>query len=106
MTPKALFRVQINYRHDLIPIKGSQPDDIYFSNLKNAVNALLAAMSLNNWDTSGFNYTAVYRALKEKKNYTKEIRLKGTSFYKISVNKCRVNPQIREIGIMPAPDLE
>ena len=106
MTPRALFRVQINYRHELVPLKGSQPDDVFFSNLKNAVNALKAAMSLNNWDTAGFNYTAVYRALKEKQKFTKEIRYGGTSFFKITLTKSEVNPPINEIGIIPAPVLE
>jgi hypothetical protein len=103
MKTHKIIQVEINYRHELVYIKGSPSTFIYYSNLTLAYQSLKKSLLLNDWEDSDFNYTAIYRSLKQKEIYVKSFKNKGTPFFKISISKITVNPKLLSVDFMKKP---
>ncbi|UBM57937.1 hypothetical protein LAG90_14100 [Marinilongibacter aquaticus] len=104
MKSRTLIWVEIKYNHEQISIKGSEASVSYYSNLSLAMEALLQQLALQGWDTAGFNYTAVYRAIQLKNAYTKRFTHKGTAFFQVHISKVELNPKLDTFGIEPCPE--
>lgn len=98
-----IIQVEVNFQHELVPIKGSESTFSYYSNLSIAHKAILNSLVLNGWELTGFNYTAVYRALRSKESYVKVFKAKGTPFFKISISFKNLNPKLDMFELVKNP---
>lgn len=106
MKTSKIIEVEANFRHDLIAIKGSPSTFNYFSNLTLAFESVKESLLINGWELDGFNYTAIYRTVRERGTYVKTFKSKRIGFFKISISKKTLNPKLSTLEIMPNPDLE
>ena len=102
------MKQQTIYEVAIIPI-GSlntirQKDTVftYYSNLSKCVEQLTASLALNGW-TDKVNYTAVYRAMKEKGKFTASFEVAGNKVFKVVISPKIINPNLTTMGIEEKP---
>ncbi|AWV97754.1 hypothetical protein [Arcticibacterium luteifluviistationis] len=103
MKTSKIIQVEVNFRHDLIIIKGSPFTYNYFSNLTQAFESVKESLLINGWDLDGFNYTAIYRSLKDRGSYVKVFKSKGAAFFKVSISSKTLNPKLSTLEITKNP---
>jgi hypothetical protein len=104
MATAKIYQVKIDYNYSLLSVKGSKPHYSYYSNLLKTLEALLAALVVKGWEVKGLNYTAVYRAIKEKGVYAKYMRYNGVSFFRIEITELVLNPKLNFFDLEQPPD--
>lgn len=98
-----IIQVEVNFRHDLIVVKGSPFTYNYFSNLTLAFESVKETLLINGWDLDGFNYTAIYRSIKDRGSYVKAFKSKGAAFFKITICYKEINPKFSSLEITKNP---
>ncbi|WP_341228161.1 hypothetical protein [uncultured Arcticibacterium sp.] len=106
MRTTKIIQVEVNFRHDLVIIKGSPSTFNYFSNLTLAFESVKESLLINGWELDGFNYTALYRTIKTRGSYVKAFKSKGATFFKVTISTKMLNPKLSTLEIMRNPYLE
>ncbi|MFT4734415.1 MAG: hypothetical protein ACI9DJ_000570 [Algoriphagus sp.] len=104
MRTSKIVQVEINFQYELIAMRGSSFAYSYYSNLSLACKSVENALLLNSWGNDGFNYTAVYRSLKERESYVKVFKEKGIPFFKITLSYKTLNPKLDSLELVKKPD--
>jgi hypothetical protein len=94
MKTSSIIKVEVDFNHELVYVKGSPSTFMYYSNLTLAFNAIKEALLLNDWEIQNFNYTAIYRAIRQKNGYVKTFKSSGTTFFKIKISRIELNPKL------------
>ncbi|MGR3811715.1 hypothetical protein [Jiulongibacter sp. NS-SX5] len=103
MKTSQIIQVEISFNEEKLAFKGSSNSISYYSNLTLAFEALRAALVLNEWEISQFNYTAIYREMRLKDNYVKAVRFQGTTFFVIKISRITINPKLNNFDLSKAP---
>ena len=103
MQQSIIYRVEVSYINQIIGIKSSEPIVSYFSNLKKTVENIQKSLLLYGWDIQKVNYTAVYRALKEKEKFVCVFEVNKVKFFKLVIDKKVLNPSLSTLGIDSKP---
>ena len=98
-----IIEIELDFGYELTFLKGSPSTFLYYSNLTLAFNALKEALLVNEWDLKNFNYTAIYRSLREKDSYVKVFKSNGTAFFKIRISKRELNPKLISSRLLKRP---
>jgi hypothetical protein len=104
MKTSRIIQIEIDFRHEMVFIKGSLSTFLFFSNLTLAYNAIKESLLINDWGIQNFNYTAIYRAIKQKGVYVKMFKSKGTPFFKITISQKCLNPKLISLDLVKKPD--
>lgn len=103
MKQTIIYKVEISYIASMAGIKQSLPVISYFSNLKITLERILSILALKGWEGHKVNYTAVYRAIKERNKYVVEFNLKNVKIFRLEVSKVILNPALSDLGIDKRP---
>jgi len=99
---QTIYEVTVQYVGSLNTLRQREPFTVYYSNLKKAVEAIIAQLVLNDWPAK-VNYTAVYRALKQRGSYFCDFDLAGAKVFRIRITPCTLNPVLTTLGIDEKP---
>lgn len=104
MRQSFIYRITVSYNSSALYVRESEPVISYFSNLKRTVEAIQTTLAVQGWEGSRVNYSAVYRALKERGKYVESFSAGGTKFFKLTVEKVPLNAPFSTLGIDFHPD--
>lgn len=103
MRQSAIYQVTVAYKPSVRNIRSSEPEHTYYSNLKRTVEAIQTTLLVNGWDASRTNYSAIYRALKERGKYVEDFAADGIKFFQLTIHKLTLNPTLTTLGIDVSP---
>lgn len=101
-TGRIIYEVSIQHVGSLTTLRQREPTITFFSNLRKAVDAIIAELVLNNWAPK-VNYTAVYRGVKLRGVYGCDFDVAGTRVFRIKVVPRVLNPALPRLGIDENP---
>lgn len=104
MKQSVIYKVTVSYKTSTLYIRESEPTVTYYSNLKRTIEAVQTTLLTQGWDAGRVNYSAVYRALKERGKYVENFSADGTKFFQLTINKVLLNPSLTTLGIEVFPD--
>ncbi len=104
MKTSKIIQIEVNFQYELIAMRGSSYAHSYYSNLSLACKAIQNALLINNWEKGDFNYTAVYRSIKERASYVKIFKERGVPFFKITITYKTLNPKLDSLELVRKPD--
>lgn len=99
---KVIYEITMQHIGSLNTLRQREPNTIFFSNLKKAVEAISAELLVNNWPLK-INYTAVYRGVKQRNFYSCDFDVAGTKVFRIKVVPCVLNPALPRLGLDENP---
>ena len=101
-TGRTIYEVSVQSVGSLTTIRHREPTISFFSNLRKAVDAIMAELALNNWPPR-VNYTAVYRGIKQRGHYGCDFDVAGTRVFRIKIVPRIINPALPRLGIDENP---
>jgi len=104
MRTSKIVHIEVNFQYELMAMKGSTFTHSYYSNLSLACKSIENALLINNWRKEDFNYTAVYRSLRERDSYVKVFKERGVPFFKITLTYKTLNPRLDSLELVKKPD--
>lgn len=106
MKQSTIYKITVSQKTSALYIRESEPVVTYYSNLKRTVEAIQSTLAVQGWEHGRVNYSAVYRALKERSKYVENFSAGGTKFFQLSVEQVVVNPSLTTLGIDISPEKE
>lgn len=102
LSGRIIYEVTTQHVGSLNTLRQREPTTIFFSNLRKAVDAIMAELALNNWPQK-VNYTAVYRGVKQRGFYSCDFDVAGTRVFRIKVVPQVLNPALPRLGLDENP---
>ena len=102
MKQQTIYEVAVIPIGSLNTIRQKETIFNYFSNLSKCLDLLKSSLAITGWD-SKINYTAVYRAIKEKGKFVSEFSLAGNKVFKVTITSRTINPALTMLGIEEKP---
>lgn len=106
MQQRTIYKITVSYKSSALYIRESEPILTYYSNLKRTVESIQTTLAVQGWEHGRVNYSAVYRALKERGKYVENFSAERTKFFTISVEQVVLNPVLTTLGIDVSPVTE
>ncbi|MFB0906874.1 MAG: hypothetical protein ACI9V1_003321 [Spirosomataceae bacterium] len=103
MKQSVIYKITVSQKYSALYIRESEPIISYYSNLKRTVEAIQTTLAVQGWDKNRVNYSAVYRAIKERSKYVEDFNAEGTKFFQLIVEKVILNPSFTTLGIETSP---
>lgn len=103
MKQSTIYKITVSQKSSALYIRESEPIMTYYSNLKRTVEAIQTALLTQGWDSGRVNYSAVYRALKERGKYVENFSAEGTKFFQLTIDKVVLNSPFTTLGIEVSP---
>ena len=99
---RIIYEVTVQHVGSLNTLRQREPTITFFSNLRKAVDSIIAELALSNWPQK-VNYTAVYRGVKQRGFYSCDFDVAGTRVFRIKVVPQVLNPALPRLGIDENP---
>ncbi len=106
MRQSIIYEIKIEYIGAISELRKRENFVVYFSNLKRAIEAVQSNLALNGWEQKNLNYSAVYRAMKQKGKFVAEFSEQKLKFFKIHISAKTLNPLLNTLGIDEHPSLK
>jgi hypothetical protein len=103
MKQSVIYKITVSQKTSALYIRESEPVISYYSNLKRTVEAIQTTLAVQGWDKNRVNYSAVYRAIKERNKYVEDFNAEGTKFFQLMIEKVVVNSPFTTLGIDEKP---
>ena len=97
-----IYQVTIIPVGTLNELRPREPHRAYFSNLTKTLNCLLAALAAQGWSTS-INYSAVYRSLRTRGNFSRDFRVAHNRVFRVVITQQPLNPALTTLGLDEMP---
>jgi hypothetical protein len=104
MKQSFIYKTTVSYQPSTLFIKESEPVISYYSNLKRTIEAIQTTLAVQGWEKNRVNYSAVYRALKERGKYVENFSAERTKFFQLSIDRVVLNSPLTTLGIETYPN--